>query len=134
MMSFLGISFNILPVIRSYPEAFLGLRYSCIILRISFGVRNLIGYVICSGSFGALLISVSTSSFCGSSFSLNVFSKCPAKVFPFSLSLQSKVWSALLISGIVVSVVLMVWFLSRVNCRGQLSLLSSEGVPRKLLL
>jgi hypothetical protein len=76
-MPFLGIPFNILPVIRSYPGAFLGLRSLCIIFWIYFGVINLIGCVICSGSFSALLISVSRSSFCGSSFALNVFSKCP---------------------------------------------------------
>jgi hypothetical protein len=71
-MPFLCISSNIHPIIRSYPEAFLGLRSSCITFWISFSPRNVIGYVICSGSFSALLISVSRSSFCGSSFGLNV--------------------------------------------------------------
>jgi hypothetical protein len=84
--AFFGISFNILPVIRSYPGASLGLRSSCIMFRISFGVRNLIGCIICIGSFSTLLISVSRPSFCGRSFGLNVFSKCPVKVFAFSLS------------------------------------------------
>jgi hypothetical protein len=54
-MHFLGISVNILSVIRSYPEAFLGLRSSCIMFWISFGVRNLIGCIICSSSSMALL-------------------------------------------------------------------------------
>jgi hypothetical protein len=66
---------------------------------ISFGARNLIGCVICSSSFSALLISVSRSSFRGSSFGLDVFSKCPAKVFSVFLSLQAQVWSALPIGG-----------------------------------
>jgi hypothetical protein len=55
----LGISFNIFPVIRSYPGAFFGLKFSCVMFWISFGVRNLIDCVICSGSFSFLLISVS---------------------------------------------------------------------------
>jgi hypothetical protein len=75
------------------------LRSSCTMFAISFGVRNFTGCVICSGSFSALLISVSRSSFCASSFGLNVFSKCPAKVFVFSLSLWAQVWSAFLIGG-----------------------------------
>jgi hypothetical protein len=73
-VTFLGISFNILPVIRSYPGAFLGLRSSCIMFWISFDVRNLIGCVISSSSFSSLLILVWKSSFCGSSFCLDVFS------------------------------------------------------------
>jgi hypothetical protein len=64
IMLFLGVYLNILPVIRSYPGAFLGLRSFCIMFWNSFGVGNLIGYVTCSGSFTALLISVSRSSFC----------------------------------------------------------------------
>jgi hypothetical protein len=66
---------------------------------ISFGVRNLIGRVICSSSFSTLLIFVSRSSFCGSSFGLNIFFKCPAKVFASSLSLQAQVWSMFVIGG-----------------------------------
>jgi hypothetical protein len=58
----------------------------CIMFWISFDVRNLIGCVICSGSFSALLIPVSRSSFCGRSFGLNVFSKCPAKVLAFFIA------------------------------------------------
>jgi hypothetical protein len=40
-MPFLGISFNILPVIRSYPWDFLGLTSSCIMFWIFFGERNI---------------------------------------------------------------------------------------------
>jgi hypothetical protein len=58
-----------------------------------------IGYVIYSGSLSALLIWVSRSSFCDSSFDLNVSSECRGKVFAFSLSLRAQVWSALLIGG-----------------------------------
>jgi hypothetical protein len=84
-MPFLCISFNILPIIRSYPDALFGLTSFCIIFWISSGVRNLTGCIICNGSFSALLIYVSRSSFCGSWFGLNVFSKCPTKVFAFYL-------------------------------------------------
>jgi hypothetical protein len=38
-------------------------------------------------------------SFSDSSFGMNVFSKCPAKVFAFSLSFRAQAWSALLIGG-----------------------------------
>jgi hypothetical protein len=96
-MNFLGISFNILTVIRSNPLAFLGLRSSYIMFSISFGVKNLIDCVIYSGSFSALLIYVSRSSFSGSSFGLNAFPKRPAKVSAFSLSHRALVWSAFLI-------------------------------------
>jgi hypothetical protein len=53
----LGISFNIIPVIRSHPGPLLWFGSSCIVFRISFGVRNLVRCVIGSGSFSALLIS-----------------------------------------------------------------------------
>jgi hypothetical protein len=98
-MPFLGIPFNILPVIRSYPGAFFGFRSSCIMFLIAFGVRNLIGCNICSGSFSALLISVSRPSLCGRSYGLNVHSKCLANVFAFSLSLWAQVCPAFLICG-----------------------------------
>jgi hypothetical protein len=80
-----GIPFNIIPVIRSHSGVFFGLRFSCIVFWIFFGVRNLIGCVICSGFFSALLISVWKASFCGCSFGLNIFSKYPVKLslFPY---------------------------------------------------
>jgi hypothetical protein len=49
---FLGISFNIMPVIRSHPGAFL--RLCCVVFWISCGVRNWIGCVICTGCSSAL--------------------------------------------------------------------------------
>jgi hypothetical protein len=110
---FLGISFNILPVIRSYPGAFLGLRSFYIMFWISFGVWNLIGFVACS-SFSASLISASRSSFCASSFGLNVFSKSPAKVFVFSIPLGAQVSSAFLIG--IMFLCFPEWIVS-VSCR-----------------
>jgi hypothetical protein len=105
--------------------------------RISFGVRNLIGCIICSGYFTASLVSVSMSSFYGSSFGLNVFPKCPAKVFAFFFNISgpdlvpaSDWWDALC----VVSVVLIVWLLSRVNSRCQLSLLGLASMYVMFLL
>jgi hypothetical protein len=84
---------------RSYPGVILGFRSSCILFGIFLCVKNLIGCIICSGSCSALLISASNSSFCGSSFGLNAFSKCPEKEFVFSLSLQTQLWSFSLIAG-----------------------------------
>jgi hypothetical protein len=95
-MPFLGISFNILFAIRSYTGAFLELRSFCTCFGFSL-VRNLCGCVICSGSFSALLFPVWKALLCGSSFGLNVSSKCVAKVFAFSLSFRSRVLSAFLI-------------------------------------
>jgi hypothetical protein len=43
----------------------------------------LMGCAIFRGSFSAILISVWKATFCGSLFGLNIFSKCPAKVFAF---------------------------------------------------
>jgi hypothetical protein len=62
IIHFLGTSFNILPVIGSYPGTFRGLRSSCIILI----VKNVIGCIIYSGSSSDLLISVPKGSFCDS--------------------------------------------------------------------
>jgi hypothetical protein len=98
-MPFMGISLSISPVIWSHPGAFFGLRSICITFRISLGLKNLIGYVIRNGSFTTLLIFVSKISFCGSSFGLNAFSKCPARVLHFSLSLRTQVLSAFLVGG-----------------------------------
>jgi hypothetical protein len=94
-MPFLGISFNILPVIRSYPRAYLGLRSFCVYVLDSLWCKEFD----CGGSFSVLLISVSRYSFYGNSYGLNVFSKCPAKIFAFSLSLRAPVWSMFLIGG-----------------------------------
>jgi hypothetical protein len=66
---------------------------------IFFDVKNLIGCVICNGSFNPFLFYVSKILICGSSFSLNVFYKCPAKVFAFCLSLRAHVWSASMAGG-----------------------------------
>jgi hypothetical protein len=54
----------------------------------------LIGCVICSRSFGGLLISVLRPSFCHL-FDVNIFPKCPG----FSSSLGAQVWPAHLIGG-----------------------------------
>jgi hypothetical protein len=56
-MSFLGNPSHILPVMKSHPGAFLALRFASIIIRISLGVKNLIGFVIGSGSYSVLSIS-----------------------------------------------------------------------------
>jgi hypothetical protein len=87
-MLLLGISFNSLLVIRSYPGAFLWLRSPYITFWISFGVSNLIGcfvYVVIVSAFRCFL-------FFFLSFGLNVFSKCYAKIFTFSVSLHHQVW------------------------------------------
>jgi hypothetical protein len=65
----------------------------------SWRVNNLTGCTIWSDSFSALLISVSKTSFCVSSFGLNAFPKRPAKVLAFSLLFRAQVWSAFLING-----------------------------------
>jgi hypothetical protein len=82
IMPFLGSSFNILPVIRSYPGVFLGLRSSSIMVGISLGVKDLIGFIICSGSSSVLLISILKASFCGSSYGLNTFLNVPPRSGP----------------------------------------------------
>jgi hypothetical protein len=97
-MSFLGISINSLPL-NQISWGFPWVESFIIIFWISSGVKNLIGCIIRSGSSSALLISASKASFCGSSFGLNAFSKCLAKVFAFSSSFRAQVWSALLIGG-----------------------------------
>jgi hypothetical protein len=80
-----------------------------------------------SGSFNALLMYVSRSSFCDSSFGLNVFSKCSAKVFAL-YHFVPRPGPHFRLAGCLVSVVLIVWLLPRVNSRCQLSLLSFGGV------
>lgn len=97
-MLLLGISFKILLVIRPYPGAFLLLRSSCIMFWISFGVKNLIGCVICRDCFSTSLLSISKVLF-DSSFVLNVFSKYHATIFA-SLSLHAQVWFVFVIGGI----------------------------------
>jgi hypothetical protein len=59
----------------------------------------LIGCILCSGSSSAFVVSVSKASFCGNSIGLNVYSKCCAKLFTFSLLLRAEGWSAFLIGG-----------------------------------
>jgi hypothetical protein len=116
-MPSLGISFSILPVIRSLRGGFLGLRSSCTMYWTSSGVRSLIGCIICSSSSSALLISLTKASFCGSSCGLNAVSKCPAKVFAFSLLPRAYVWSTFLIGGMRCVGCFNFWLLSRANSR-----------------
>jgi hypothetical protein len=88
----------------------------------------MVGCVICSGSFSALLIFVSRSSFCGSSCGFNVFSKCLAKLFAFSH--RAQVCSVLLIGGMSC----IVWLLFRVDSRCKLPLLGFESVSEMFCL
>jgi hypothetical protein len=116
-MHFLGISFNIFPVTRSYPGTFLELRFSCIVLDF-LRDKNLIGCTIYSGSFSAFLISVSNSSFflafcLVSKTFLNALLKCSLFLFYFGCRSELR----LLLVGCVMSVVSIVWLPSRVKSR-----------------
>lgn len=57
----------------SFSGTFFRFISSCITFWISFRVKNVIGFVICGGSYIALSISVWKVPFCGSSFGFEVF-------------------------------------------------------------